>query len=152
MHVCVPPVCHELVRWMRSQEHLLLLQRSGLQFPVLSWKLTAHNSSSSISDILFCLPEAPQSHIYTLDVGSHTLKCLFKKDQRKAEERRRKKWKDGEEGAVREEWLPRTAQLSAEDLSFTQKQSRLLLFYFYFIQAWIVCVCLTEYSFHIPSS
>lgn len=105
-----------------------------------------------ISDILFCLPEAPQSHMHTLDVGGHTLKCLFKKDQRKAEERRRKKWKDGEEGAVREEWLPRTAQLSAEDLSFTQKQSWLLLFYFYFIQAWIVCVCLTEYSFHIPSS
>lgn len=53
---------------------------------------------------------------------------------------------------MREECLPRTAPLSAEDLSFTQKQSRLLLFYFYFILAGIVYVSLTEYSFHIPSS
>lgn len=61
----------ELERWFSCQEHLLLLQRTWVQFTALTWWFTTiSNSSYRGSSALFWAPWVPTTHV----VHIHTCK------------------------------------------------------------------------------
>jgi hypothetical protein len=54
---------HRQERWLSSKEHLLLLQRTQVQYPTPTWYFTTNcNSSTWGSKTLFCLPWAAGTH------------------------------------------------------------------------------------------
>lgn len=62
-----------LERWLRSSEHLLLLQRPQAWFPEPTWQLiTFSNSSSRRSDTYFRPPRTPGPHLVHIHTSDKT--------------------------------------------------------------------------------
>lgn len=61
----------ELGRWLTSEEDLLFLQKTRVQFPApTQWLTAVHNSSSKGSNALFRCLKAPDIHI--MHIYPHT--------------------------------------------------------------------------------